>query len=218
MRALPLLGLAILAAGCTPEAEAPPIAAAAPQAIVQFPVPDYSRHTQIALVQNGQRLRVGDRRELIDELYPAPSRSSRLRELPPGFPPVYVARGWERNDDSEGFGAILYQERVAAAMLHFQSVDAEFVREQLAEYEEALGAPTFIYGERVRYWFWEEPPHTLMVCVYEPTPQDRRMTLMMGDSELLERMGASVQKAQNDRNALEQMAKGRGDGEPVRKG
>lgn len=195
-------------AGCGSNVASPP---APPVKVVQepdraFPTPDYVRSSTLAiLTEDGKRLKVGDKASAFDTAFPKPPKASSLRDLPQGFPSSYMVRGWERDTGGEGAGALIYENRLAVAMRQVEGADEGELTEVLHQYEAAFGPGSVISGTSVRYWFWEVAPHRLMINAFETGGARRRITIALGDGEVLSELGVSPEFAKKDRETLQRL-------------
>lgn len=205
---LAVVAASILIVGCGDER---PVRVVEPQATptVELPKPTFDERTDLALLHNSKRLRVGDTSMAALALYPMEEGATRIRSLPQGFPSEYTVRGWSIPQEFEGFGVILYQDRVVSAMEQLDNVDEQALTDTIEQYERALGSAEPIVGSGVRYWFWEDGPQTLMISTFETEPGRSRMTVAVGLTQVMNRLGISREKARLDKDAVLQIQRSR---------
>jgi hypothetical protein len=204
---LPVLA-SFLLAGCGDER---PVTVVEPQPppVVDLPKPNFDARTDLALLHNSKRLRIGDTSTAALALFPMEEGATRIRSLPQGFPSEYTVRGWSIPQEFEGFGVILFQDRVVAAMEQLDNVDEQALTDTIEQYERALGSPEPIVGNGVRYWFWQEEAQTLMISTFETEPGRSRMTIAIGLTTVLSRLGISIERARLDKDAVLQIQRTR---------
>ena len=197
-----------LLVGCGDER---PVTVVEPQAvpIVDLPKPTFDQRTDLALLHNSKRLRVGDTSTAALALFPMEEGATRIRSLPQGFPSEYTVRGWSIPQEFEGFGVILFQDRVVAAMEQLDNVDQQAMTDTIEQYERSLGSAEPIVGNGVRYWFWREGPQTLMISTFDTEPGRSRMTIAVGLTPVMSRLGISLEKARLDKDAVLQIQRSR---------
>ncbi len=198
------LGIAIC--GCqgteTPPAES--LATASPKPIA-VGVPVTSLPTDIGLVvRRGLPITVGFSPDAAFRLFRDPKQSGfEFDDLPPKFQWPYKARTWE--EAHMGFGEILYNSQLVAAMYQEDNGDQERVNQLLVAHRDQINgrAPEQIGGKRVNYWFWEKDGQRLMICAY-PTGRDViKITVAMGDNVVMDALGISPDKARKDLNQVD---------------
>ncbi len=169
--------------------------------------PDFSHPSRLALVRRQGQVAVG--MTYPDEalaVFAEPPGSYEKSELPPSIPAPYEARGWQRK--GEGFGAILYKGRIAAAVYQLERVDEDRVQEILHTHEQAFGQPTTaVDGKFVRFWFWRPDPSgpVLMLCATEIQPKKLNLTLSVGTPQVMEALGMTPESAAGTKDSAERL-------------
>ena len=101
--------------------------------------------------------------------------------MPEGFKSV----GWESNTD--GFGAVIYENQIVLLMRQFEALDAE----QFAQFLEAIQAvnPSLKYELRVAngvdYWFAADSNSTQVISRIPAKTKAYQVTLSLGESHLM---------------------------------
>ena len=167
--------------------------------------PDFNRRTPLRMVRRGEELRVGDTVDSAFKVFDAEKGASRVSELPSGWrDPLYSCAGWDAG--TSGFATILFDERVALGLYFEDEATEARLQEILETYERMLEVPLVITGSRVRYWFWEQEPHRLMICAVQvPGNQHVNITISLGDTQLMDVLGMSPLIADRDRKAAERL-------------
>jgi len=200
-RWLPALPLLALLAGCqsqTPASESPtpsepPVAA-----------PSNLDRTDLALVNGSERLYVGDTWDVAARVYPAPRSAFEFNELPEKLQANFRARGWETAQ--EGFGVVLANDRIAAAMLQLDAANQSQLEKILKAYREMLPSltPTEVAGRQVRFTFYENDSQRLMICAQQMNPR-LYITIAVGDKDVMRQLGADPTRAASDRDELDRL-------------
>jgi hypothetical protein len=175
--------------------EAPPV-----------PPPGERYVTSLGLLRGDRTLGVWASSEEAGRFFPGPENASEFRELPPNFRSPYRARGWEAN--RVGFGVILYEGFVAAAMYQESNLTLEDVHEIVRPYLESFGdAHRTLSGARVQYWFWQERGHRLMVHYAPNVNGEGRydLTIAVGADAAMDGIRASYQDALEDLRQVEHL-------------
>jgi hypothetical protein len=157
--------------------------------------------TAMGLFHNGNRInavRVGESWTAAKEIFPEPPRGSyEIHDLPAQFGNNFQAQGWETNRD-EGFGAILTDNKIVAAMYQLEHQREDVVDGYIHEEEEGLRPlkRKRIMGGPVAYWFWHSGTQTTMICKLQ-TKNGFSLTMAMGDDDVLKQLGISEEDANN---------------------
>lgn len=215
IRRVCLLGLLVVTVGCAApdltkgQGSVPPTSPAS-----DLPVPDPTVKSRVALVRSGRSVKVGDTPSAAFGVFGPPPRAWDFREMPPSLAPPYGARGWETT--REGFGVITYNDVVVAAMRQIDDAPPSQLAEILQEHEAALGVARteFVAGTQVRYWFWEDGPHRLMVSALNRPRGELHVTVAMGDRAVLDILGISPAKATDDSLRVEEIMRERNPAQP----
>lgn len=159
---------------------------------------DLSIGSKLAFAQPTGRLRVGDSQETAMFLFPPPPKAEDIDSLPYSLGDAYSASGWEKGD--EGFGIILYKDRVALALKTSIVPSEEEVLKVVADVEREAGkAPgRSILYDQVSYWFWRDGEQRMMVSSVEKKPGQYLVAMAMGHITVMDRLGMSEAKAQKD--------------------
>lgn len=158
---------------------------------------------ELALFGPNGQIHVGEVQDSVEKVFPAPSTSYGVRDLPPGFHPPYRARGYETVRD--GFGALYYGDRVAVAMRTDEDVTADQVQVIVDRYKASFGEPKSEFvSDKVSYWFWyrDARAQRLMVCVAKDTVRPNRLDLTqaVGDALVMTALRMSPQAAEEDQS------------------
>lgn len=211
-RALLLSAVAVAVVGCgKPSSSSSPSTgpAAAPAIVGALPVPNFIDIGDLGLLlENGGRLKVGDPLDSFVGAFPRPStaKAVALRELPnttPAAADPYTVSGWSMLEGNQGAGALVYQGRVALAMVQLEALEEKAVTDQVLAYEKAFGTAVVLTGPRVRYWFWTtSDPQVLMVCAFETAQGRQNLTVCVGDAAVMAVLRMSPDKAAQDLDKL----------------
>ncbi len=162
---------------------------------------DLTYVSRLSLVRPAGRLRVGETKEAALFLYPPPEKAEMFGNLPFNLGDDYTASGWEKED--EGFGVILLKNRVVLAQRSLIGIDEERLKEVLATYEQDAGrkADRQVQLDAVRYWFWTDGVHRLMICAVKPKTDRMTVAVSLGHVLAMDRFGMNPAKAQEDAEA-----------------
>lgn len=213
--------LVFAAAGCEQPAVQPeaPVAEAVPRMFA----PDFGVSSRIGLLRQRGKLRVGDSFDRALDLFQGARRAREFQDLPARLAAPYKAHGWETQ--GEGFGVILYNARVAAAVHTLEKASDEEVLELVDAYQDEMRMlPEIVTGQTARYWFWEVPrvrlPNSdsgndpkavkqrLMVCAVVDAKGTYTLTQAMGDVFPMNAIKANIYAAQTDVAAADQLMQG----------
>jgi hypothetical protein len=126
-------------------------------------------------------------------------------DLPPGFKDPYQARSWE--DGQHGFGLILFNGLVVAAMHQEEKVTLDELFSIVKDYKSRLAAaeltPRLISGAKVNYWFWDYGDQRLMICGFRSSPSQVQLTECMGEDVVLDALGISYERATQDEATID---------------
>lgn len=188
-------------AGASP---APPEAVGAPRSLVRG---------KYALLRDAARLYLSENWEAALDFNPPPKPSFEFSDLPETFKPPYRVRGWEKGSNS--FGVLLYEGRVALAMIQNDRGTPEDLGDLVLRYEKTYGPAKMVPGSKVNYWFWNDETARMMICGLKKKDVVK-ITVALGDEVPCEALGISLEMAERDRAKVD--AKVLADeGEPARK-
>lgn len=207
-----VLGLCVLLYGCNsapPSAADPTITVDRNRSSVRtpekMPSPDFDKKTSLKLVRNGFEVRVGDSVDDALNAFKPDKNAQKLADMPPGWrDSAYRCVGWDTG--SVGFGAITLDERVVLALYHEDRSSEGRLKEILDDYDRVIPIPaTQINGQRVRYWFWDQEPHRLMICAVQPPNEGLNITIALGDAGTMNYFGMNSTLADKDRAVAEDL-------------
>ncbi len=209
-----LLGLAaIMAIGCggpSQPAEPKPDSLLATSRITvsgqtKVDPPNFEQRTSLRMIRNGDDVRVGDSVEAALRVYREEKNSYIVNEMPAGWKDAaYTCTGWDNG--TIGFAAVSYDEKLVLGLYHEDRADENRLQDILRDYQNAITLDnTKITGSRVRYWFWEQSPHRLMICATQIPQEGLSITIALGDSRIMEMMRMSPIMADRDRIAAEKL-------------
>ena len=167
--------------------------------------PDFSKRTALRMVRKGEEVRVGDSIEVALRAFREEKNSVLVTEMPPGWQdPAYTAQGWDNG--SSGFATILYDEKVVLALFHEDRADEARLQEILAVYDRMLVRPAVnLVGSRVRFWFWDQAPHRLMICAVQVPSEGQSISIALGGQKIMDLLGMNPEAAEKDRVAAEKI-------------
>ncbi|MBS1716129.1 MAG: hypothetical protein JSS72_00175 [Armatimonadetes bacterium] len=203
--------LLVAAVGCSKSGPAgettDPASTAAAKAAsdVTFVRPDFQNTGSLFLIHAHDALRVGDNETRCLEVFPQPTKAVEFSELPPQFKvSSYRARGWETSTMS--FGTLLYDGKVALAMVQEPRADDERLIAIMSDYQNALGQYfKFIPGTSARYWFWERGHERLVIVAVKPPKRSMRVTIAIGENSLMDALKLDVTDAAKDVASADQL-------------
>ena len=173
---LGLLGGSLLA-GCGGPSSSPtgtPV-----RKVAEVEAPPSLSPTDLAMITGQQRLKVGDSPEDGERAFPAPPNAFPFKELPPQFNGMYRAKGYETA--TGGFGAIFYENRIAAMVYRLENITLGEVQATVHDHELAFGSPNqTLPGKGIQYWFWFKEDHVLMVCAVPDREAIEKFDLTIG--------------------------------------
>lgn len=204
----PLLALAgLLVIGCggnekvaTPEKPEPSVAL---KTRVPGPAkvepPDFEVRSNLRMIRNGEELRVGDPIDSALRIFREEKNAYKIADMPPGWKDEsYTCQGWDNG--TMGFGAILFDDKVCLGLYHEYKANQERLDEILNTYERLHSDEVkTIVGSRVRYWFWENLGHRLMICAVQSPRDGTNIAIALGDSKVMDIMGMNPENAEKDR-------------------
>lgn len=182
--------------------------------------PVASARSLIAFFKRSGAVRVGDTIAHAFDVAPMPPRSFEITQLPSRFARPYSTRGWETAN--EGFGLISYNGVIVASLYQKRNADPDVLYEILELQEKGLRTirNELVAGGKIRYWFWETPAiegggpaknakgepvsHRLMVCALQQGTK-LNITVAMGDTVVLDALGANKAKAHSDTERIDAM-------------
>jgi hypothetical protein len=216
MRLRAFLGLALLPlAGCgaIPGAN---LRSSAEQAKLPDRKPDLDSRTNLGLIREERILRVGDDPDVGLDLFPKSmaQNSFDVHDLPKVFPnPPYSATGWD-SPSGDGFGEIVYDRRMAAAIRTELCADQAAADEKIATYRRNLGVERAVLPapaspgavpapEGLKYFFWEAAPQQRLMILEKNLPAGKvRLTIAVGDVVVLDGLGINLTGAKQDLGIL----------------
>ena len=204
MRRLIVLSLvATTLAGCqateTGQPQTPAIASAPLHPVATIGEPSSNTPSKIGLlVKKGPLITVGYPKpgEIFDKFKTTGVFGSEYNDLPTKFGYPYRARTWETA--KTGFGEVLYNDTLVAAVYHVDRATIEQVQDLKIIHQNELDGvlPDFAYeeGKRVNYWIWNRDKQRLMICAYrkdEKDPMGFQLTVAMGDDVVMDGLDMS---------------------------
>ncbi len=167
--------------------------------------PDFEKRTSLRMVRYGDELRVGDGVDTALRVFREEKNAYKIAEMPPGWKDeAYTCQGWDNG--TMGFGAILYDDKLCLGLYHEYKADQERVEEIVGTYERLNSVPLkTVVGSRVRYWFWEDDVHRLMICAVQSPKEGLNVSVSLGDTRIMNIMGMSPTQAEKDRAAAEKL-------------
>ncbi len=206
-----LAAVALLVAGCGEQnASAPapaspeiPATVAAMPPRGPLPAPDLEVHPDFGIATRRGILSIGQSLDQAYSIFAEPPGSFEQSELPPSISAPFEARGWQKQ--GEGFGAILYNGRVAGALYQLDNVKGDRVDEFLTLQRNAFGKEDRpLISKHVSYWFWnrgkngQPSPDVLMVCASELSPGLYHLSISTGTRAVMQALGMSEDAASRD--------------------
>ena len=145
----------------------------------------------IALSWEGNAVHVGDTWEAAQRVFPEPRAAYRLRSLPSVFAREFEAHGWETNEN-QGYGVITKDGLVVAAIFHAEDAERDYARSILAAQRNGTGVLAIheVKNGDLLWNFWESGAQRLMVLL-DKGRRGTDVTVLMGDSAVLDALGAS---------------------------
>ena len=165
--------------------------------------PDFTQKTPVRMIRKGAEVRIGDSIDSALRAFREERNAYKIAEMPAGWrDPLYTAQGWDNG--TTGFGAIVYDDKLAFGMFHEDRTDENRLQEILAVYDRMLNMPsTNVVGSRVRYWFWQQQNHRLMICAVQPPAGGLSVSIALGHAPIMDALGMSAKQAEKDRVAAE---------------
>jgi len=160
----------------------------------------------LVLQNSGKKLAIGDAGASAFDVFPKPSndRVLAVHDLPATLTGQnYVANGWD--DETEGFGVILQQNRVVAALYTVKSLANDLSQVLIQNYESLNPGLklTHLTAKNLDYYFWEMNGQRLMLLVQKNDKQSNRITLILGIDSILNALRANPELANADIKNLE---------------
>jgi len=206
-----LISASFLLAGCSDSGPATPHNGMAPTENsegevelpkVQIASLEVPNTEDLGIVHNGERLRLGDLREIGLEVFPVPKRAQIFREELPVLNDSMKAEAWE--DGLRSFGMITQKGRVVLAVYTEDRVAENRINDVVADHERAFGtAAVTVPGSNVNYRFWSKASTRVMICDTTDFKNRRSVTIAVGHFELMDVLRMSAKAAENDHNAAE---------------
>ena len=170
--------------------------------VASVPAPRTKEPTDIALaVRRGTPITVWASPEASLRKFQDPKQVGfEYNTLPPKFEPPYSARTWEEDHAHIGFGEILYDGGLAAAVYQEDRGNQDRVDELVRDHQDLVGRlrPTTLQGKRVSYWFWDKDDQRLMICAFSTGPNVIKITVAIGDDVVMDALGMSADQATKD--------------------
>lgn len=215
--------VAVAVAGCEPPVVTPD--APTVEAMPAMQAPDFSVNSRVGLLRQRGKLKVGDSFDRALDLFQGAKRAREFQELPSRLTAPYSSHGWETA--TEGFGVLLWESKVAAAVHTTEKVSAEQVQELVDSYQNEMRMmPELVVGQTARYWFWEVPrvrlpdsdtaqdpaavKQRLMVCAVRDPRGTFTLTEAMGDVFAMNAIKANIYAAQTDVAAADELVSSAG--------
>jgi hypothetical protein len=204
------IGLVLIGCNSTPQPPSEPTIAvdrnrSSVRTPEKMPAPAFDKKTSLKLVRNGAEIHVGDSIDDALNAFKPDKNAQKLADMPPGWrDSTYRCAGWDSGN--VGFGAITLDERVVLALYHEDRSTEGRLKEILDDYDRAIPIPaTQINGQRVRYWFWDQEPHRLMICAVQPPNEGLNITVALGDAGTMNYFGMNSTLADKDRAVAEEL-------------
>ncbi len=180
--------------GVVPGVDSPPAAVL---------LPDYEKLSNLGLLSRKGTVKVGMTREEALDMFVEPPGSYEKSDLPPSIAAPFEAFAWQTR--TEGFGMILYQNKVGAAVHEIDKVTPDRLDEVVRAYQSQYGpAFTHLQGRHVEYWFWQSRSqagrgdHLLMVTKVQAKPNLLNITEAIGTVPVMEALRMTEQSANGD--------------------
>jgi hypothetical protein len=198
---LVLLGLIVVGCQGTETANTQPTSVA-PIKAASVPSPRTKEPTDIAMsVRRGTPITVWSSPDSAFRKFQDPKQVGfEYNILPPKFEPPYSARTWEEDHAHIGFGEILYDGGLAAAVYQEDRANQDRLDELVRDHQDLVGrlVPTTLQGKKVSYWFWDKDDQRLMICAFATGPNVIKVTVAIGDDVVMDAMGMSPDQAAKD--------------------
>lgn len=210
-----LLGLgAVVAVGCSgasPSTEPKPnsllsTARTSVTAPAKLEPPNLEQRTTLRMIRKGDEVRVGDPIESALRVFREEKNSYLVNEMPAGWKdPAYTCQGWDNG--TIGFSAFVYDDKIVMGLYHEDRADENRLQEIWADYQRAIPVTetSKITGSRVRYWFWEQGGHRLMICATQIPQEGLSITIALGDTRIMDILRMNPLMADRDRQAAEKL-------------
>ena len=176
-----------------------------------FPAPDFSHTSRLFIfgTADNQQLKVGDDEGAFKAAFPwSVTKSHSLDPEPPQGADAdhWIARGWELDNESKGFGALYYDNHLAVVMGQVNGVEETDVSNEVSRYTLKFGpADDQLDGKHVRYWFWKGDPSALMVCAFSKGQKEINLTTALGDAGVMARLHMTYPTAEDDFKSVESL-------------
>lgn len=162
--------------------------------------------TDLSMIMGTVSLKVGDPPEKVDQAFPQPANSAPFKELPAIFNGQYRARGYENS--AGGFGAIYYENQLAAAVWRVENATAGELEDIVKQHISGFGEPSQkLPGTGIAYWFWyrESQSQSIMICAAPDRTQSQRfdITIGMGDKNVMDALRMNYIAAREDQSVAE---------------
>ena len=160
--------------------------------------PHSTLKSDLAIFRDRGQLHVGDTWDTAIELFHPPKGSFDFSDLPPRFQtPPYKVKGWDAR--REGFGVILYQGLIAAAMHQLPKSDLDQLNEIVSEHRRGLSplVPKHVEGRRAQYWIWSADTQRLVIVGLQ-AQNSVKITVALGDTVVMDALGLSENDAVRD--------------------
>lgn len=179
-----IAGLAICITGCSTS----DVAAVAEKPInrqVATQMADFVTPSISGLPNGRKRLSIGEDSSRALAVFPRPSRGFPLEEAIPGLPEGFKSVGWESNTD--GFGAVIYDEKIMLAMRQYEALDTEQFAQtlQLVQGSNPSLQWTFLTKNSVDYWLATEGNTTFVISRIAGKKKTYQVTITLGETHLM---------------------------------
>lgn len=169
---------------------------------VQISTLEVPNTEDLGIIHNGERLRLGDLREIGLDVFSVPTRAQMFREELPVLNDSMKAEAWE--DGARSFGLITQKGRIALAIYTEDKVTENRINDVVADHERAFGsAAVTVSGNNVNYRFWSRGSARVMICDATDWKQKRSVSIAVGHFELMDVLRMSAKAAEQDHNAAE---------------
>jgi hypothetical protein len=156
------------------------------------------QRTAIGLYGEQGTIWVGDSWTDAESAMPEPKGASEFADLPARFQKPYQGRGWEATD--RGFGVIMFEDRIAVAMIQNERASQDDYASMTKWYEQQLPkatTDTVVTGD-LRYRFWEQDGQRAMVLAESRPDGNLYLSTAMGDHRVMDALGMTAEAARHD--------------------
>lgn len=151
----------------------------------------------LALVHNGQKIRVGEQYDDAWAAVPKPKGANDLIDEPPIDSDAIQSSGWERK--GETFSILTTRKRTLLAVYSIDQASDILVNEIIAEHEREFGpAPTVKVNTACSYRFWARGNSRLMIVDSLDARKRHGITVAIGQYEIMDKIRMSPDSADED--------------------